>query len=262
MRLHRCLARFVLCAPLLVATTAGSARAQATAREHQYTNADIRGGGLFYRIECELCDGANGDGVDGIDLRLGQFKRPMSDDELGLAIQKGNPDAGMPAFSFEPDELMRLVAYIRAGFDSSGAEVQIGDAERGRALFEGKGACMDCHRVNGRGPRAAPDLSDIGAVRTPAGLERKLLDPSSAMMPIHRPVTIVTRDGRTIRGRRLNEDTYTLQVIDSEERLVSILKNAVKEYEISNTSLMPEAPLSNDELADVIGYLLTLRGQP
>lgn len=121
---------------------------------------------------------------------------------------------------------------------------------------------MDCHRVNGRGPRAAPDLSDIGAVRTPAGLERKLLDPSSAMMPIHRPVTIVTRDGRTIRGRRLNEDTYTLQVIDSEERLVSILKNAVKEYEISNTSLMPEAPLSNDELADVIGYLLTLRGQP
>ena len=34
------------------------------------------------------------------------------------------------------------------------------------------------------------------------------------MMPINRPVRIVTKDGRTITGRRLNEDTYTVQLID------------------------------------------------
>lgn len=262
MGLQRCFARFLFWLPLLLLAGVDSARAQAVAREHQYGTADIRGGALSYRRECELCHGTSGDGIDGIDLRLGRFTRPMSDDDLALFIKQGNPDAGMPAFSFEPAELMRLVAYIRAGFDPSGVDVRIGDAERGRALFEGKGRCTECHRVNGRGPRSAPDLSDIGAVRTPAALERKLLDPSSALMPINRPVTIVTRDGRTIRGRRLNEDTYSVQMIDSDERLVSILKEDVETYAISNTSLMPETPLSSEELADVIGYLLTLRGRP
>jgi putative heme-binding domain-containing protein len=185
----------------------------------------------------------------------------MSDDELRLSIRAGNPDAGMPAFSFEDVELDRLVAFIRAGFDPSGVVVEVGDATRGRVLFEGKGGCTGCHRVNGKGPRAAPDLSDIGAIRTPAALQRKLLDPTSAMMPINRPVTAVTRDGRTIHGRRLNEDTYTVQMIDSEERLISLVKQDLLAYEIGRTSMMPEPPLTQDELADVVAYLLTLKGQ-
>lgn len=185
----------------------------------------------------------------------------MTDEDLRLAIQTGNPDAGMPAFPLEAVELVRLVAFIRAGFDPAGVVVDIGDAENGRVLFEGKGGCAVCHRVNGIGPRAAPDLSDIGAVRTPAALQRKLLDPSGSMMPINRPVKLVTRDGRTFQGRRLNEDTYSVQMIDLDERLVSLVKEDLVEYEIGRTSLMPEAPLTNDEVADVIGYLLTLRGQ-
>ena len=60
----------------------------------------------------------------------------------------------------------------------------------------------------------APDLSDIGAIRTLAALQRTLLDPTESLLPINRPVRIVTKDGRTIRGRRLNEDTYTVQLID------------------------------------------------
>jgi putative heme-binding domain-containing protein len=114
--------------------------------------------------------------------------------------------------------------------------------------------------VNGQGPRAAPELSDIGALRTPAALQRKLLDPTSAMMPINRPVTALTRDGRTIRGRRLNEDTYTVQMIDSQERLISLVKQELIRFEIGRTSMMPEPPLTQDELADVVAYLLTLKG--
>jgi hypothetical protein len=84
------------------------------------------------------------------------------------------------------------------------------------------------------------------------------------MMPINRPVRIVTRDGRTIRGRRLNEDTYTVQLIDDQERLVSLDKTDIREFELGKTSPMPPATrtLSNDELPDVIGYLLSLKGQP
>ena len=71
------------------------------------------------------------------------------------------------------------------------------------------------------------------------------------------------RDGRTIRGRRLNEDTHTVQIIDDKERLISIIKKDVRSFDIAKESAMPSyaAKLSNDEIADLVAYLLTLRKQ-
>jgi len=127
-------------------------------------------------------------------------------------------------------------------------------------LFEGKGECVNCHRVNGIGPRTAPDLSEIGAIRSPASLQRNLLDPGAAILPINRPVRIVTRNEETIIGRRLNEDTYTVQLIDSQERLRSLKKSDLVNYEISMQPSKTPTTLNSDEVADVVGYLLTLRG--
>ncbi len=259
-QLNRRLATLFLCSLLLFAIGGEDGLAQVRVQDHQYSRNDILSGSRLYATHCALCHLSSGDGVEGVDLRVGQFRRTMSNEDLRLVILSGNPDAGMPAFPLEPAELDRLIAFIRAGFDPSGVVVRVGDPGTGRVLFEGKGGCAGCHRVNGSGPRAAPDLSNIGAIRTPAALQRKLLDPSGAMMPINRPVKIVTRDGRTIRGRRLNEDTYTVQMIDSQGRLISLVKKDLAEYEVGRTSLMPEAPLTDDELADVLGYLLSLRG--
>jgi putative heme-binding domain-containing protein len=233
--------------------------AQSTS-DHQYTSADIEAGSRVYTAECALCHGPNGDEVDGVDLQRGQFRNARSDDDLRDVITAGLSGAQMPAFDLRPNELDGIVAYIRAGFDPGGVAVRIGDAARGQALFVGRGDCASCHRVNGRGPRTAPDLSDIGAIRTPAALQRVLLDPAGALWPINRPVRAVTRDGRTIRGRRLNEDTYTVQLIDTEERLVSLIKADLLEYEVSLIPTMEPTTLSSDEVADVIGYLLSLRG--
>jgi putative heme-binding domain-containing protein len=109
----------------------------------------------------------------------------------------------------------------------------------------------------------APNLSDIGSLRSPGSLQRSLLDPSSQMMPINRPVRLVKKDGTIINGRRLNEDTYSIQLLDDKERLHSVLKADLKEFTISKTSPMPsyKATLSSDEIADVLGYLLSLKGQ-
>jgi putative heme-binding domain-containing protein len=141
--------------------------------------------------------------------------------------------------------------------------VKVGDPARGRTVFEGKGGCATCHRVSGRGPRLAPDLSDVGLARTPAALQRTLLDPSSGMMPINRPVRLVMKDGRIISGRRLNEDTYSVQLIDDEERLLSIAKHDVRTLDVQTKSPMPSyaATLTTDELSDLIAYLLTLKDQ-
>ena len=250
----------LLCGGLLLAAP-GPALAQPTA-DHQYTTEDIQAGSRLYAGQCALCHGANGDGINGVDLRRGVFRRSVSDDDLARVITTGIAAAGMPSFTFQAPELTAVLAYIRAGFDPSGTPVKVGNPDRGRTLFAGKGACATCHRVNGVGPRTAPDLSDIGAVRTLGALQRSLLDPTSAMLPINRPLRAVTKDGRTIRGRRLNEDTYTVQLIDDQERLISLIKADLREYEIGRTSPMPPATkvLSADEIADVLAYLLTLKG--
>jgi hypothetical protein len=73
----------------------------------------------------------------------------------------------------------------------------------------------------------------------------------------------VTRDGKTIDGRRLNEDTYTVQIADSEGRLLSFSKANLREFTVSTKAAMPsyKGELAQDELADLISYLLTLKGQ-
>jgi putative heme-binding domain-containing protein len=116
--------------------------------------------------------------------------------------------------------------------------------------------------VNGKGARTAPDLSDIGSVRQPAAIQRSLVAPNDAMLPINRTVSIVTNDGRTIRGRRINEDTFTVQLMDSQERLVSLEKSNIRQYDIGKTSDMPSfsGKLSEAEIADIVAYLISLKG--
>jgi putative heme-binding domain-containing protein len=238
---------------------------QTSTQDHpgQYSAADIERGARLYAGQCALCHGPNGDLISAVDLRRGRFRKAITDEDLARVIRGGLPDAGMPAFTFQPPEMDGLVAFIRAGFDLTGTAVKVGDAARGQALYDGKGGCGSCHRVNGKGPRSAPDLSDVGAIRSPAALQRSLRDPSSAMLPINRPVRAVTKDGRTIRGRRLNEDTYSVQLIDDQERLVSLMKADLREYEVGTTSPMPSfaKTFNGDELADLVAYLLTLKGQ-
>jgi putative heme-binding domain-containing protein len=236
--------------------------AQVLGQDHTYTRADVEAGQRLYGPQCQVCHGATGDGVPGIDLRLGRFRRSSSDDDLAKVITSGIPGAGMPAFKLQPAELTGIVAFIRAGFDAASASVRVGDAGRGKELFEGKAICAQCHRVKGQGPRVAPDLSAIGAIRTLAALQRTLLNPTESLLPINRPVRIVTKDGRTIRGRRLNEDTYTVQLIDTQERLHSLVKADLKEFVVETTATMPsyQGKLTADELADVIAYLTTLKG--
>jgi putative heme-binding domain-containing protein len=243
---------------LLLATPSG---AQLLVQDHpgQYAQEDIARGALLYSTQCNQCHGRDGDQVSGVDLRRGQFRRVQSDEDLARVITRGT-SGGMPPFALQPSELTGIVAFIRAGFDTT-ASVRVGDATRGRAIFEGKGQCATCHRVTGRGPRSAPDLSDIGLARTPASLERSIRDPSSGMMPINRPVQILMKNGTTIRGRRLNEDTHSVQIIDDQERLRSFAKSDIRTMNVETRSPMPAyaGKLTDEEIADVVAYLLTLR---
>jgi putative heme-binding domain-containing protein len=243
----------------------GSARAgaaQAPLHDSQYADADIAYGATLYAEKCVTCHGTQGDAIGGVNLRSGVFRNAVIDRDLARFIRAGSP-AGMPAFVLDTAEMDGIIAYLRNmnAFDT--AAVKTGDAVRGRAVFNTKGACAGCHRVGAAGSILAPNLSDIGAVRSAGSLQRSLLDPASQMMPINRPVRVVTKDGTIVNGRRLNEDTYSLQILDDREHLRAFVKTDLREYTISTTSPMPsyKSTLSGDELADVLAYLLSLKGQ-
>jgi putative heme-binding domain-containing protein len=239
-----------------LACAASAAQAQA-----QYSTGDIQNGGRLYGVQCALCHGNNGDGINGVNLPRQQFKRVVTDNDIRNTVTNGVASAGMPPFRLQPRELDSLVAFIRSGFDRDGTPFKLGDAARGKTVYDRSG-CAACHRVNGVGPRTAPDLSDVGSARQPAAIQRSLVDPNKGMMPINRPVRIVMRDGRTINGRRLNEDTFTVQLIDAQERLLSLAKADISQVDVGTTSTMPSfaGKLNDAEIADLLAYLISLKG--
>lgn len=186
---------------------------------------DVAAGQQLYRGNCFACHGQDGDSIQGVNLRGGQFRRASSDDELSRLIASGIPGTGMPPTNLSEPQRRALVAYVRSMHNNSAVSALTGDAERGSALFRGKGGCTSCHRVGNEGSRAGPDLSDVGSSRSAAALERSILDPNETILPQNRYVRAVTRDGAVITGRRLNEDTHTIQLIDQTERLVSLSKS-------------------------------------
>jgi putative heme-binding domain-containing protein len=238
------------------------AQAQGQDRAPEYFAADIQYGAQIFASQCTACHGENGDLIPGVNFRAGQFKRVISDSDLRLTVTNGVPGTAMQPFNFGASELTGIVSYLRnmSSFDTKG--LLLGNKTRGQALFEGAGKCATCHAVNGKGPRVAPDLGDIGSLRTAELLHRTLLDPAAMMLPANRPVRAVTKDGKVINGRRLNEDTYTVQLIDEQERLVSLTKADLREFTVLKTTPMPsyKDQFSAQQLADLEAYLLSLKG--
>lgn len=234
-----------------------------TAQQHAgaYTQADIESGARLYGAQCSACHGPEGDTVANVDLRRGEFKLGSSDEDLARTITRGVPGTPMPPNKFSPAEMFSLIAYIRSMREFGARAVTLGDPGQGQQLFESKG-CPNCHRVNGKGSRFALDLSDIGATRSGEALQRALLDFSGAVAAARRFVRAVTPDGRVVTGRRLNEDTYTVQLIDDQDRLVSLAKDGLREYSVSKTSARPagKEKLMPEDRSHIIAYLLGLKG--
>jgi putative heme-binding domain-containing protein len=235
------------------------------AQEHSYTQADLENGARLYQSSCAGCHGPNGDMVPGVELQRGRFRRGTSDTEIMRIIQLGIPGTTMPPSSFSEAQAGTIVAFLRsaAPAPAGGTRVLRGTAVNGRTIFEGKGRCATCHRVNGVGPRVAPDLSDIGAIRPAPELEQKLVDPNALVRPANRSIEIVMKDGTKLTGHLLNQDTFSIQLLDSRERLLSVSKAALRDYTYLKSSPMPayRDTLTAGELSDLVTYLVSLKGE-
>ena len=180
-------------------------------------------------MNCVSCHGPEGDQVPGIDLGHGKFRQAYSEDELLKIIQDGIPGhrhAAQQSSGFSGAESFGVPAFGRHQRPDAAPN---GDAARGKAIFEGKGGCAGCHRVYGVGSRVGPDLSDIGALRRVAEIELSLLDPNAEVLPQNRYYRVVTKSGETVTGRLLNEDAFSIQMLDTKERLLSFQRTDLRE---------------------------------
>jgi putative heme-binding domain-containing protein len=146
--------------------------------------------------------------------------------------------------------------------DKSAVETSgLGDPARGQTLFEGKGGCTSCHRVGDTGSVLGPNLSEIGQQRTADQLKKSLLDPDATVLPKNQLYRVVTRGGKTITGKLLNQDTYSLQMLDSQGKLVAFQRADLRETGFAQTPPMPSYrdKLSSEEQADLLAYLASLK---
>ena len=240
-----------------------SLAAQQTSIQNPYTSAgDEAAGARLFRPLCAICHGLDGNGTIGIgpQIRRGSPGR-TTDVELYETIRDGIPGTGMPPFTFSEKERWQVVAYVQSLQRTAGAKQSASDAARGAKLFRGKGGCSQCHTVKGEGGRRGPDLSHIGGDRSLEELKRSILNPNEKVSPAYWELRATTREGITVTGRRLNEDTFSLQLLDSQERLISVIKSDLEEYDLDKNSVMPsfERKLSQREIDDLVNYLATLK---
>jgi putative heme-binding domain-containing protein len=122
--------------------------------------------------------------------------------------------------------------------------------------------CLSCHRVGGVGSYVGPDLSDIGESRSAEDIQAALISPSKDVRPENRSVRLVTKDGKTVTGRILNQDGFSVQIIDSESQLRSFQKAGLREFTIVTANSMPSyaSKMSAQDMTDVVHYLSSLRG--
>ena len=232
-----------------------------TAGKQPLKPTDLAQGKKLFNGQCALCHGIEGTGGKGPALNQPKLQRATNEAALFKVIKEGIPDSEMPDFWQMTDREIRLVAsYVRSLGRVNLVKLP-GDATRGKQLYEKN--CASCHVVRGQGGIAGPELTEIGLRRSPAYLREALLNPQATLPEGFLVVSVVTANGQAVRGVRVNEDSFTLQLRDASNRLYSFrkaeLKEIKKEFDVSPMPSYKDA-FTAAELNDLIAYLYSLRG--
>jgi putative heme-binding domain-containing protein len=218
-------------------------------------------GAALFRERCADCHGENAKGNVGPDLtRL--WTSPNTDARVMQIIRAGVPGSVMPPSSAPDAELQAIVAYLR-GISTGRTEASTGNVANGERVFAAQ--CSSCHRINNNGGYLGPDFTHVAASLSNQVLTQAIRTASASFTAGYEPVTIVTRDGQRVQGARKSEDAFSIQIMDTHERLQGYLKSNVREVVRDKTSLMPDfGPdrLSAQDLDDVVAYLATFRAAP
>jgi cytochrome c oxidase cbb3-type subunit III len=238
-----------------------------------------KAGEYEFRINCALCHGlgARGGGR-GPDLTRAVKKHTHSDADMFQVISNGIPGTAMPSngtngqgVGMTDEEIWQIITYLRSQ-EVKAPATPLGNAAHGKDLFYGDANCSLCHMVEGKGGRLGPDLSGVGGSRTREALVDSVRNPSRRLAwglseatkefpQEYESVTVVTADGKQIKGVTLNEDSFSVQIMDAGEHIHLLDKATLRSFQKSRQSAMPKYDtdvLSDKELSDVVAYLISV----
>ena len=241
-----------------------------------------KAGDYEFRINCALCHGLGAKGGGrGPDLTRAQKKYAHNDAEMFQIISNGIPGTAMPAngtngqgVGMTDEEIWQIITYIRSQEVKTSSKA-IGNAPHGKDLFFGDANCSLCHMVNGQGGRLGPELTSVGASRTREAIIDSVRNPSRRLAwglteatkefpQEYETITVVTGEGKQIKGVALNEDSFTVEIMDTSEQIHLLEKDKLRSFQKSRTSIMPiygEDLLSSKDLDDIVQFLISLEAK-
>src|SRR5262249_17435182 len=236
---------------------------------------EIAPGERLFQVHCAGCHGPKGEGGSGPTLAVPALTRAPTEEALIKAIAEGIPGTEMPRSRLDKEQIKQVAVFVRR-LGQLPPERVPGDPRRGKELYLAKGACAQCHAINGRGGAFGPDLTEIGLRRGARYLRVALTDPEAdvpksftafradASIPENfLQVRVVTKDGLRLSGARVNEDTFSIQFRDIAGRIHSFFKSDLAELNKDwGKSSMPSYRdiFSKEEMDDVVAFLVSLRG--
>lgn len=216
-------------------------------------------GGVIFRAQCATCHGADAKGISSIDapdLTMMWTQPGMTESRVFSRIQAGVPGSIMPSHDFPDTEIWMLVSYLRSVAVSGSTEEFTGNAGNGGRLFAAH--CMECHRAGSSGGSLGPNLERITQRRSQAALRSSVREPSASIGRGYKPIILSTANASAVSGIIKGEDAFSIQILDSNQRLRGFAKSELLSSDRDIDSLMPVFPeeqLSDSQLDDILSYL-------
>jgi len=233
-------------------------------------------GKAVYDQHCTACHGANGGAGERapaiVISSATTLRGERSEAQILDIVRNGIPGTGMPAWKSRLSEtdIANIGAYVHALRGTAIDNPLPGNPAHGEQVFWGKGGCGVCHMLGGRGGVIGPDLGNIAVQRKAAAIsdaltkvEHRVYGDGGVHLPAiplmnYNPVTVVTKDGRTIEGVMRNQDAWSVQFMGMDAKIYSFDRSALRGITIHPGSVMStdyDKRLSPDEFRDLLAFL-------
>jgi putative heme-binding domain-containing protein len=227
-------------------------------------------GQALFRGLCSGCHGGMGRGGKGPDLTDNRWLHGDKDDDIARVIKNGVPGTTMKKLgeSLKEKQIAVIITYVRslarAPGESTWKPYMPGDRNAGRQLFfdeKGKALCSRCHSIQNKGGRVGPALDRIASRRSPEFIMESIVQPSKFIDPLFEAVQVVTGEGKVLKGLRINETNFSIQLREENGRFHSFMKRDLDDFRVMDTSMMPDNivdQLTVKQLHDIFAFLMTL----
>ena len=250
---------------LLISVSAISIFAQrGPAGRPQFSAEAVQRGRSQFAQSCAFCHGPNATGgTHGPSLiRSAVVRHDENGNLIGAVIREGRPDKGMPPIQLSPTQVADIVTFLQsrvaaADIRSASRPLQgspdkllTGNADAGKAFFNGAGGCSGCHSPTG-------DLTGIGKKYSIVDLQARFLYPPRRRLT----ATVTDAAGKQYTGEILNLTVYDIAIQDADGWYhswpVSAVKLDMKDRLGAHRDLLNR--YTDSDMHNMLAYLETLK---